>query len=105
MMTGNLNLNRRFMENKKQKIFGIIGLSSEEVEKRFGFLLKAFEYGAPPHGGVAFGLDRLMTIFTGSDTIRDVIAFPKTQKAVCLMTDAPSDVEQKQLKELGIKVT
>ncbi|MDD5680585.1 MAG: aspartate--tRNA ligase [Candidatus Omnitrophica bacterium] len=100
--SGSIRIHRRQMQ---QKIFKMIGLSKEEAEKRFGFLLKAFEYGAPPHGGVAFGLDRLMTIFTGSDTIRDVIAFPKTQKAVCLMTDAPSDVEQKQLKELGIKLT
>lgn len=100
--SGSIRIHRREIQ---QKIFKIIGLSQEEAEKRFGFLLKAFEYGAPPHGGVAFGLDRLMTIFTGSDTIRDVIAFPKTQKAVCLMTDAPSDVGPKQLKELGIKVS
>ena len=100
--SGSIRIHRRQMQ---QKIFKMIGLSQEETEKRFGFLLKAFEYGAPPHGGIAFGVDRLMTIFTGTDTIRDVIAFPKTQKAACLMTDAPSDVDLKQLKELGIKVS
>ncbi len=99
--SGSIRIHRKDMQ---ERIFKIIGLSKEEAKRRFGFLLKAFEYGAPPHGGIAFGLDRLLTIFTGTDTIRDVIAFPKTQKAVCLMTDAPSDVEEKQLKELGIKL-
>lgn len=87
----------------QKKIFKIIGLDAEVVEKRFGFLIEAFKYGAPPHGGIAFGLDRFATIFTGSKTIRDVIAFPKTQKAVCSMTGAPADVDDKQLKELHIK--
>ncbi len=84
------------------KIFDIIGLSREEAEKRFGFLLKAFEFGAPPHAGVAYGIDRLVAILMGLDSIRDTIAFPKTQKASCLMTSAPSLVDAKQLKELGI---
>jgi aspartyl-tRNA synthetase len=100
--SGSIRIHRRDVQ---QRIFKLIGISDEEAEKRFGFLLKAFEYGAPPHGGIAFGLDRLMTLFAGSDTIRDVIAFPKTQKGVCLMTDAPSDVDAKQLKELGIKIS
>ncbi|MFH1848471.1 MAG: aspartate--tRNA ligase [Candidatus Omnitrophota bacterium] len=87
----------------QERIFQIIGLDDKEVQERFGFLLKAFSYGAPPHGGIAFGLDRLMAMFTGSDTIKDVIAFPKTQKAVCPMTGAPSGVSGAQLKELGLK--
>lgn len=87
----------------QEKIFKIIGLGKDEAARRFGFLIDAFKYGAPPHGGIAFGLDRFATIFTKSSTIRDVIAFPKTQKAVCPMTGAPSDVDDKQLKELHIK--
>jgi len=85
------------------KIFKIIGLEKEEAKKRFGFLMEAFQYGAPPHGGIAFGLDRFVTLFTGSKTIRDVIAFPKTQKAVSLLTGAPQEVDEKQLRELHIK--
>ncbi|MBL7070583.1 MAG: aspartate--tRNA ligase [Candidatus Omnitrophica bacterium] len=91
-------------QDMQQKIFKIIGIAKEEAEKRFGFLLKALSYGAPPHGGVAFGLDRWLTLFTGSATIRDVIPFPKTQKAICPMTDAPSIADERQLKELNIKV-
>ncbi|MDO8525636.1 MAG: aspartate--tRNA ligase, partial [Candidatus Omnitrophota bacterium] len=95
----------RIHERKLQElIFKTIGISDEEAKLRFGFLLDAFRYGAPPHGGVAFGLDRLMTFFVGCDSIRDVIAFPKTQKAFCPMTNAPSDVDEKQLNELGIKI-
>ena len=87
----------------QEKIFKILGLDKEEASRRFGFLLEAFKYGAPPHGGIAFGLDRFLTLLTGSATIRDVIAFPKTQKAVCPMTNAPSDVDDRQLKDLHIK--
>ena len=95
----------RIHERKVQElIFKTIGISDEQARLRFGFLLDAFRYGAPPHGGVAFGLDRLMTFLVGCESIRDVIAFPKTQKAFCPMTNAPSDVDTKQLDELGIKI-
>ncbi|KKC29891.1 aspartyl-tRNA synthetase [Caldanaerobacter subterraneus subsp. pacificus DSM 12653] len=88
----------------QMRMFKVLGFSEEEAWKEFGFLMEAFKYGAPPHGGIAYGLDRLAMIMTGSDTIRDVIAFPKTQNAVCLMSDAPSRVSEKQLKELHIKM-
>ena len=98
--SGSIRIHNKDMQ---KKIFKIIGLGSEEADKRFGFLIEAFKYGAPPHGGIAFGLDRFTTIFTKSGTIRDVIAFPKTQKATSPMTGAPSGVDDKQLKELHIK--
>ena len=88
----------------QQKIFSILGISEEDAKHKFGFLLDAFKYGAPVHGGIAFGLDRLYAIITKSESIRDVIAFPKTQKGVCLLSDAPSEVEPKQLKEIYIKM-
>jgi len=95
----------RIHDRKVQElIFKTIGISDEDALTRFGFLLDAFKYGAPPHGGVAFGLDRLMTFFTGSESIRDVIAFPKTQKAFCPMTSAPSPIDEKQLNELNIRL-
>ncbi|MEN2998379.1 MAG: aspartate--tRNA ligase [Brevinematia bacterium] len=86
----------------QRKIFKLIGLSESEAEEKFGFLLEAFRYGAPPHGGLAIGLDRFVALLQKADSIRDVIAFPKTQKALCLLSGAPSQIEKKQLDELGI---
>ncbi len=89
----------------QQKMFSLLGFSKEDAQERFGFLLDAFKFGPPPHGGLAFGLDRLVMLLTGAESIRDVIAFPKVKDASCLLTDAPNVVEKKQLEELGIEIT
>jgi aspartyl-tRNA synthetase len=97
--SGSIRIHRQELQ---EKIFNIIGLKKEEIQKRFGFLLEAFQFGAPVHGGVAFGLDRLLAIMAGENSIREVITFPKNSNAFCPLTSAPSDVDDKQLKELGI---
>jgi aspartyl-tRNA synthetase len=88
----------------QQKMFKALGISKEEAEHKFGFLMNAFKYGAPPHGGIAFGFDRMAMLFAGENSIRDVIAFPKTASAVSLMDDCPSEVSDEQLKELHLKI-
>ncbi len=88
----------------QQEVLAALGIGEEEAEDKFGFLIHAMEYGAPPHGGIAFGLDRMIMLLGDVSSIRDVIAFPKTQKATCLLTDAPNSVDRAQLRELGIRL-
>ena len=89
----------------QSEIFKILGISSEEADEKFGFLLSALSSGCPPHGGIAFGLDRIVMLLTGTTNIRDVIAFPKTQSASCLLTNAPGEVTAAQLEELHVQST
>ena len=98
---GSLRINTLDMQ---KAVFEALGISEAEAEEKFSFLLNALKYGAPPHGGLAFGLDRLIMLMTGSQSIRDVIAFPKTKTAECPLTQAPAPVEANQLRDLGIRL-
>lgn len=98
---GSIRIHRR---DWQEKIFSLLGMTQEEAHDKFGFMLEAFEFGTPPHGGVAFGIDRMIMLMAQRESIRDVIAFPKTQSAACLMTDAPSRVNPRQLRELSLKL-
>jgi aspartyl-tRNA synthetase len=98
---GSVRIHRNEMQST---VFELLGIGAEEAQKKFGFLLEALKYGAPPHGGIAFGLDRLAMLMAGADSIRDVIAFPKTQNATCPLTDAPTEVAERQLQDLHIRV-
>ena len=89
----------------QKKMFEVLGFTDEQAEYRFGFLMNAFKYGAPPHGGIAFGFDRWVSLFAGLNSIRDVIAFPKNNQGRDVMQDSPSNLDEEQLKELGIKIS
>jgi len=98
---GSVRIHRSDMQST---VFDLLGISKEEAQTKFGFLLEALKYGAPPHGGIAFGIDRISALMAGTESIRDVIAFPKTASAQCLLTSAPSKIPDKQLAELHVKV-
>ena len=98
---GSIRIHRPEMQ---QAVFGLLGIGEEEAAQKFGFLLEALRYGCPPHGGIAFGLDRIAALMAGEESIRDVIAFPKTTTAQCLLTGAPSEVPSAQVEELHIRV-
>ena len=98
---GSIRIHR---EEVQRQVLKLLAISDEQAEDRFGFLLRALKYGCPPHGGLAFGMDRLVMLMTGASSIRDVMAFPKTQTAACLLTSAPSPVDQAQLNELALRV-
>jgi aspartyl-tRNA synthetase len=95
---------RIYDKDIQKKVFNIIGLSDAEIENKFGFFIDAFKYGTPPHGGIALGIDRLAMLLTNSESIRDVIAFPKNQSAADPMTEAPTEASEKQLNDLNIKI-
>ena len=95
---------RIHQEEIQEKMFEVLGFTKERAHEQFGFLLDAFQYGVPPHAGLAYGLDRLVMLMTGAESIREVIAFPKVKDASCLMTEAPGRVDEKQLKELEISI-
>jgi aspartyl-tRNA synthetase len=95
---------RIYRADLQSAVFSLLGISDEEAQLKFGFLLDALRFGAPPHGGIAFGVDRIAMLMSGADSIRDVIAFPKTQTAACPLTDAPTDVSEQQLRDLHIRV-
>lgn len=101
LASGSIRIHRRDIQERVMKV---VGMSPEDADRRFGFLLKAFEYGAPPHGGLAPGLDRIVMLLTGEDGIRDTIAFPKSYSGLSLMDGSPSAIEQEVLDELGIRL-
>ena len=98
---GSIRIHRPELQDR---VFRQLGIGPDEQREKFGFLLEALGFGAPPHGGIAMGLDRMVMLLAGANSIREVIAFPKTQRAVCLMTEAPSTVDPKQLRELGLRL-